>query len=423
MSTFRDRNRNTSSKRLLVLIFAILIVDGIIGSLVYPVLPDFFRTSHNPELLFGLSTVIFALMQMLFAPVLGALSDARGRAPIFRVAAVGTALSMLLLLPVTVPLLLVNRFSDGATNGLYAVIKSAIVDVSEPDDVPRNVGLSLSLSYVGFLVGPGLAAVVLSLAEGFGWNSTRSLIITGICFAAVNVALSFGLPETRPNARPSAETSSQFNLVAAIRSASPVQLVKRIGRLRTVQPDLFLLLSLHALVILSIGYYSYFVIFAARSPIALDGRGIAFLFLYFALLGVISNTVFFARVLSRVAPLPTVRTLLLCGFAVLVSYGLFAGSSLIAMYVLLTIDMLTISLVPAVMEGLIGQHANESQRGEVFGLSQSIASMMGVISAILATVLSTIDLRFPFFAFACAAAVAAVVSFRVHGPALRPRAE
>ena len=69
MSTFRDRNRNTSSKRLLVLIFAILIVDGIIGSLVYPVLPDFFRTSHNPELLFGLSTVIFALMQMLFAPV------------------------------------------------------------------------------------------------------------------------------------------------------------------------------------------------------------------------------------------------------------------------------------------------------------------------------------------------------------------
>jgi MFS transporter, DHA1 family, tetracycline resistance protein len=415
----RAADRPVNRRRVTWLIFAILIIDGIIGSLVYPVLPDFVRGTSRPELYFGLATVVFATMQMLFAPILGRLSDIHGRSPIFRLAAIGTAVSMLLLLPVSVPLLLLNRFSDGATNGLYAVVKSAVVDVSPPEDVQRNVGLSVSLSYIGFILGPGLAAGVLLIAEWSDWNSTRSLVVAGIGFALINVALSFRLPETRRSAQhdeAGASTNAQFSVLSVVREASPLKIARQVAVLRRNRPQLALLLALNALVTFSIGYYSYFVIFVAESPIRVDGQGIAVMFLYFAVLGLIANTLFFSRVLSRIPPLPTMQVLLALGALCVLGYGLFSGTSIVALYVLLTIDMLTLSLVPALMEGFIGKTAEEAERGEIFGLSQGVASLMGVLAAVLATGLSALDLRFPFVAFSLAAAAALVLSFKVKRP-------
>lgn len=406
-----------SPRRLIRLIFAILVIDGIIASLVYPVLPDFVRSSSHPEVLFGLAMVVFATMQMLFAPILGRLSDIHGRSPIFRVAAIGTALSMLLLLPVSFPLLLLNRFSDGATNGLYAVVKSAIVDVSPAKDVQRNVGLSISLSYIGFIIGPGLAAGVLVIAEWSDWNPTRSLVVAGVVFAVLNVVLSFRLPETRRlSASTDPDGAERLSWGAVLHHASPTRVVRQLVVLHRTRPQLFLLLSLNGLVTLSIGYYGYFVIFVAESPIRLDGQGIAIAFLYFAILGLVSNTVFFSKVVSRVPSLPAVRIFLALGVLDVLGYGVVGGDSVFALYAFLTLDMLTLALVPALLEGLIGMAAGEDERGEIFGLSQGVASLMAVFSAMIATGLSAIDLRLPFVAFALAAAAALALSFRVAVP-------
>jgi MFS family permease len=144
--------------------------------------------------------------------------------------------------------------------------------------------------------------------------------------------------------------------------------------------------------------------------------GIALIFLYFALLGVVSNTLFFAKVLSRVAPVPAMRVLLIVGIPTLLLYGALGGRSVVALYLALTLDMLTLSLVPALVEGQIGSTADEHERGEVFGLAQAIAALMTVVAAIVATGLSTIDLRLPFVVFALATALALSVTF-----ALRPQ--
>ncbi len=404
--------------RVVPLIFAILVLDGIVGSLVFPVLPDFVANTRYPSLFFGLSTFLFSLTQFLFAPVLGQLSDQRGRRLVFRLAAVGTALSMLALLPVSVPLLMVNRLSDGATNGLYAVVKSAIVDVSPEEDVQRNVGLSTSLSYVGFLFGPGLALGVLELARFMSWNATRSLVIAGLLFALINVVLSFLVPETRAVDMTSEMTSERtlaqprLHVNNLLRQASPLLLARTLSTFRRTRPAVFALLCVHACVVFSIAYYSYFVIFAAESPIALDGRGIAIVFLYFALLGVVANTLFFGKILSRIAPVPTMCVLLAIGSLAVLGYGLFGGQSVPALYVILTIDMLTLSLVPALIEGLLGRMAGEDERGELFGIAQGVGSLMGVVGAAVATVLSVIDLRLPFVAFSFVVGIALVLTLR-----------
>jgi MFS transporter, DHA1 family, tetracycline resistance protein len=237
-------------------------------------------------------------------------------------------------------------------------------------------------------------------------------VLTGLGFAILNIVLSYLLPETRRGDNP----HGKINLLEICKEASPFRLVGQLRGLRTHRPRLFSVFVLQSLVTFSIGYYSYFVIFAAESPIQLDSQGIALIFLYFALLGVISNTFFFAKVLIRVPPLPTIRVLLLIGTFVVASYGIWGGNSLLALYITLTVDMLTISLVPALLEGFIGKAADETERGELFGISQGIAALMAVISAVVATVFSVVDLRLPFVAFALATAAAFVWSLRVTLP-------
>ena len=339
----------------------------------------------------------FSFFQFLSAPALGALSDQRGRSPVFRVAAIGTFVATLLLLPVRYVLFFGNRVIDGTTNGLYGVVKSAVADLSEPEDIQRNVGLSATISYVGLLLGPAVASVVLWTARRQGWNDIRSLVVAGLIFAAINMVLSAILPETkRQGAVP---TNTELSWRASFAAVAPRAMLGRAKALRTQSPQLARLLSLVGLLALSTGYYTYFIIFVADGPLQLDPRGISYLFLYFALIGILTNTVFFGKIAHRLHPIPTLQALFVLGIFTMALYAS-TGDRLWVLYVALTVDMCTLALVPGFIEGLIGVETDEANRGEVFGLSQGVNSLMGLLAIVLYTATSLIDLRLPFLFFA-----------------------
>ena len=380
----------------LPVLFAILVVDAVIASLLYPVFSRYTDTLALPELWFGVAMFAFSFFQFLSAPALGALSDQKGRSPVFRLAAIGTFVATLLLIPVRYVLFFGNRVIDGTTNGLYGVVKSAIADLSEPKNIQRNVGLSATISYVGLLLGPAVAAVVLWTANRQGWNDVRSLVVAGLLFAGVNMVLSTVIPETRP--RSSGPSNHGPSWRESLASVAPRAMLGRVKALRIQSPHLAMLLGLVALLSLATGYYTYFIIFVADGPLQLDPRGISYLFLYFALVGIVSNTVFFGKIAHRLKPVPTLQVLFVSGLATM---GLYAstGSRVWVLYVALTVDMCTLSLAPGFIEGLIGKEADEDSRGEVFGLSQGINALMGLLAIALYTAASLIDLRLPFLLF------------------------
>lgn len=86
-------------KRLL-LIYAIVLLDVIVGSASGPVLPQFVAGLPQPQLWLTLGTAVFLGVQVVSAPVLGALSDQLGRRPLVLVSAVGTLVANALLLPI-----------------------------------------------------------------------------------------------------------------------------------------------------------------------------------------------------------------------------------------------------------------------------------------------------------------------------------
>ncbi len=92
------------------------------------------------------------------------------------------------------------------------------------------------------------------------------------------------------------------------------------------------------------------------------------------------------------------------------------GASVAALYIVLLLDVVTISLVPGLLEGLVGKVTDEARRGEVFGLLQGVASLMTVMSALIATVLAGVDVRLPFAFFAAALLLAALAARSVTQP-------
>jgi MFS transporter, DHA1 family, tetracycline resistance protein len=402
-----------TSRRLVVLIFSVLIIDGVIGSLVYPVFPEFTKSTKHPALWFQIGVALFALMQFVCAPLLGKLSDRFGRRPVFRVAAIGTLASLTLLFPVRLGLFIANRIADGSTNGLYAVVRSAIVDVSKPADVQKNIGLSVSLSYVGFAVGPGVAFLVLKLANWGGWSDVRAIVVAGGVFAVLNVMLSFFIPETRPmpdSTSTSSELPTAFSLRSTLSDANPLVLARRLRELQRTQPMIARVLLTGTLVALSISYYTYFVIFVHESPLQLRANAIAELFVYFSVLGFIVNTLFFGYIVKRINVVATMRVLIAIGVVVIGLYATIGYSNVVLLYVALTVDMATFSLVPGLTEGVVGKLADEQARGEIFGISQGLAAFAGVVGALSAAPLAFIDLRLPFVLFGMAAFGAFIVS-------------
>ncbi|RZJ95320.1 MAG: MFS transporter, partial [Hymenobacter sp.] len=126
-------------------------------------MPAFVRGLPQPQLWLAVGTGLFLGVQLLSAPLLGRLSDGYGRRPIFLLSALGTLLATALLLPVRAGVYFANRTADGLTNGLYAAARSAITDISPPEQLFRNLGLEGSLVSLGFVLGPLAAGLLLSL--------------------------------------------------------------------------------------------------------------------------------------------------------------------------------------------------------------------------------------------------------------------
>jgi DHA1 family tetracycline resistance protein-like MFS transporter len=106
---------------------------------------------------------LYALMQFLFAPLIGSVSDRYGRRPVILISLLGSAIDYFLI--AFAPNLIwfaVGRIVAGITAANYAAAAAYIADVSPPEKRAANFGLIGAAFGIGFIIGPivggGLAA-------------------------------------------------------------------------------------------------------------------------------------------------------------------------------------------------------------------------------------------------------------------------
>jgi DHA1 family tetracycline resistance protein-like MFS transporter len=394
-------------------IYAIILIDVIVGSAIGPILPEFVKGLQRPQLWLSAGTALFLGMQLFSAPLLGKLSDGYGRRPIFILSSVGTFLADCFLLPVRVGFYFANRISDGTTNGMYATVRSAITDISPKDQLFKNLGIEGAIISLGFVLGPAVSGLLLTTFDVVQGNQAKVVAIMAVTLSSVNMLLSWTLRETHPNP-PGVDTSALKNEL--IQSLNVHLLWSRLTEKDSKYQGLKQLVLMQLALTFSIGYYNYFVTFASFGELHMDAKAISYFFMYFGALSVVISYVFYAYIADRINQQRAIFWLALIGVPVLGSYGL-VGSSLVWLYILITIDCLTLSLIQGLIEGLMAQLTTDDDRGEVFGINQALQGLGSFATTLIFGALSLLDLRLPFAWFAvCLAIVAWLANQKLKKP-------
>src|SRR5207247_8978091 len=104
---------------------------------------------------------IFGLMQFLFAPVLGALSDRYGRRPVLILSGFGLGLDyMIMALAPNLAWLFVGRILSGITSSSFAAAGAYVADVTPPDRLRAAFGMVRAACGSGCMIGPAVGGLV-----------------------------------------------------------------------------------------------------------------------------------------------------------------------------------------------------------------------------------------------------------------------
>jgi MFS transporter, DHA1 family, tetracycline resistance protein len=184
-------------------IFLIVFLDILGFSLVLPFLAEESRTTfHTSELTGTLLASIYSLMQFIFVPVWGRVSDRVGRRPVLLWSVAATSLGMMglgtgLLYETDVKWLFIARAASGIATANLGTASAYIADVTKPEDRSKGMGLIGMAFGLGFILGPAVGGALSSIPIGGRTGAVPCFVAASL--SVVNLAWTFfGLRESLP---------------------------------------------------------------------------------------------------------------------------------------------------------------------------------------------------------------------------------
>ncbi|MEZ0276691.1 MAG: TCR/Tet family MFS transporter [Roseimicrobium sp.] len=353
----------------IIFIFITLFLDIFGIGLIVPVLPGLVEqmvggnketTSH----MVGWLVALYALMQFIFSPVLGSLSDRFGRRPVILVSLLGSGLDYLLLAwAPSLWWLFLGRIISGITAANFTAASAYIADVTPPEKRAAGFGIIGAAFGLGFIAGPAVG----------GWVGEQGLRMPFLLAAGVTLLNCiygfFVLPESlaKENRRP-------FHW----ESAHPIKSIQSLSR----WPVVLSLSGVHFLMNLTHTIYpSLWVMYTAeryqwsKSDV---GWSLAFVGL--------TSAIVQAGLSGRIIGFLGDRRGLLVGFGLMtiamVGYGLAPNGLVI--YLVMIIGAFSGISGPAA-QSIITKKVGASEQGEVQGALNSVASVAGIVGPIVWT--------------------------------------
>lgn len=170
------------------------------------------RITGRASYFFGVFGAVWALMQFIFSPIMGALSDRFGRRRVILISCLGLGLDYILMaLAPNLIWLFIGRILSGITAASFATAGAYIADVTPPEKRAASYGLFGAAWGIGFVFGPGLGGLL-----GESWLRLPFWVAGGLTL--INAAYGFFvLPESL-----SEENRSKFSW----RRANPLGALK-----------------------------------------------------------------------------------------------------------------------------------------------------------------------------------------------------
>ncbi|RYY30664.1 MAG: MFS transporter [Sphingobacteriaceae bacterium] len=226
----------SSRKAALGFIFITLLIDVTGLGIIIPVLPKLISELIHGNLsqasaIGGWLTFAYAIMQFLFAPVLGNLSDRFGRRPVLLFSLLGFGVDYIFLsFAPSIGWLFVGRIVAGITGASFTTASAYIADVSTPENRAQNFGMIGAAFGLGFIIGPVIGGLL-------GQYGSRLPFMAAAVLSLLNAAYGFFvLPESL-----SKENRRKFEL----KRANPVGALLQLRKYPAISGLVFSLILLY----------------------------------------------------------------------------------------------------------------------------------------------------------------------------------
>jgi multidrug resistance protein len=357
----------------LVVIFTTVFIDLVGFGIVIPVLPFYAegtRFNASPRTV-GFLFASYSIMQLIFSPVLGRLSDKYGRRPVLLISIIGTGIGFLILgFATTLWMLFAGRILDGITGGNISTAQAYIADITTKEERAKGMGLLGAAFGLGFIFGPAIGGILSR------WGvAVPFLFAAGLCFANA-LLLYFTLPET--------VTADHPARVSAAGGRGLSQLIESL-----MQPRLGFVLIIYFLFIVAFSImttsFSLFTMFR----FGYDAQHNGYLFAYVGVIAVIIQGGLIGRLVKRFGELPLVivGALLFAGSLFAVPFVGPATGGLLGLLIGGGIFSIGNSLSGPALTSLASKSVGPAEQGGVLGVTQSAASLARAVGPSLAALL------------------------------------
>ena len=154
-----------NSKAIFFILITVLI-DVIGIGIIIPIMPSLYQeltggTVSEASQYSAYLVFIYAIMQFIFSPIIGGLSDQYGRRPVLLMSLFGFGLDFIFLaLAPNIGWLFVGRIISGIAGASFTTANAYIADITEPEKRAQSFGMIGAAFGLGFIIGPSLGGVL-----------------------------------------------------------------------------------------------------------------------------------------------------------------------------------------------------------------------------------------------------------------------
>ena len=373
-----------------LLIFLTVFIDLVGFGIIIPLTPYLGKQFGADAVQVGWLMSIYSLMQFIFAPIWGKLSDRFGRRPIIMISLLSSSLSHLGFAFAQNYLgLFIFRLLAGIGGGNLAAAMAYMADVTDEKDRSKGMGLIGAAFGLGFILGPALGGVFGDLGHHLGsapplGGSFPAVVAGLICFLNL-VGAYFYLPETRSRS----ERSQALDIRGPVARLLKIFRVSAHSGLGTVY--LIYFCNSLALALVEVPLFLYV---AAKFHWSMSQA--SFGFAYIGIIMVFTQGFLIRKLLPRLGE----RRMLPLGLGFL-TLGL-VGSAFTAtpwsMAPFITALALGYGLSNPSLTGSISLLSSKEAQGENLGVAQSLAALSRILGPVLGGLaFQRITMNAPFF--------------------------
>jgi len=356
----------------LILIFITVFIDLIGFGIVIPSLPYYVEGEAFRATPFdiGILFASYSLMQFIFSPILGSLSDKIGRRPILFLSMLGAGVGYLFIgFAFALWMVFAGRIISGITGGSISTAQAYIADVTTIENRAKGMGLFGATFGLGFIFGPAIGGIL----SRYGIH-VPFLFAAALSFANA-ILLYFILPETVNKNSFDAGRARKNRFVELLESL-------RDARFGTLTAIYFFLVTAFSIM-------TYAFVLYTMNRFGYNAEQNGYIFAFIGALAVIFQGGLFGKLVARFGenPLMIIGCLMMTVSLFLIPFIGNETGGLIAL--LATIGLMAIgnSMAAPAITSLASKVANENEQGKALGVMQSGASLARAIGPAVGGVL------------------------------------